>query len=205
MKMVNNIVKTSLLTLTLLGVNLNATNLEKFLEENKVFVSGSVGYSNLHMSKKDISGSVNLSENINSGSKNITLETGLALGKNVELALNYQRVDNDDVNLDNIYFSLRYKFLQESFIPYVGANLGYSQLSWQKKPIATPNNDTNSGTYLIGGVLGMLYPIDENLSLDISYQANMLGHKTYVESFPNSSDLEHDFLHSFNIGLRFSF
>ncbi|XPV67833.1 MAG: outer membrane beta-barrel protein [Halarcobacter sp.] len=206
MKVLNNIKTLSLLSLVVFAVNLNAdSSLEKTLDDKNVYVGVSLGYSNLHMSKDDKVGSVALIENIDSSSKNILLETGFEYNKNLEFSLNYQRVDNDDVNLDNVYVSLKYKFPQDKFTPYVAANLGYSQLSWQTRPVATINNDTSSGSYLVGTTLGLLYPLTTKVSLNLNYQVNMLDHETSVESLPNRSILNHDLLQSFNVGIRYTF
>ena len=170
---------------------------------SNTFVAVSVGYSNLNVRNK---GTVSLNEKLNESSNNFNVELGYKYSNKIDVSLNYKRVNQNDVGLDNLYASLKYKFIENKDLnPYLGLNLGYSQLSWDKSPINTQNNDVESGSFLIGTTIGALYKLTNNLSLDLNYQIDYMRHKTIVEKYPKSSELIHDYLQSVNLGLRYSF
>lgn len=200
-----NILLTAVVTSAII-TSINAETLESTLSENDIFIGMSLGYSNLNSTKKDISGTVVLSEKLNDDSKNLNVEVGHNFNENIELSLNYQRVNNDDINLDNIYLSTKYKFKNENFTPYLGVNFGYSQLSWNKNPLNSSTVDNQSGSYLVGLSTGILYPVSKKLDLNLSYSLSHMGHKAILNpSGSNLSHLKHDYLSSLNVGFRYNF
>ena len=194
-------------TLLLSFINvLSANTLEKTFIDNNIYIGSSIGYSYLSSSKNTSQGTVTLNEKLNSSSKNINLELGFEYSKNIDISINYQRVNNDNVSLDNTYMSIKYKFPQEQITPYVGTNLGYSQMSWDKDPINSANNDTVSGSYLLGLKIGSYYKINKSVDLDLNYNISYMNHKTKLNSSNvDIATIEHDYLHSFNIGFIYRF
>lgn len=204
MTQLNKIILSSLILSSSCFANNGSTLLEE-LEGTKTYVGIQTGYSHLNVDKED-TGSLTLNESLDKSGSNISFELGYSYSKNIDLSLNYKRVNNSDIGLDNFYVSSKYKFnYSEVFTPYIGANLGYSQLSWDRSPISTTDNDVESGSFMIGALAGILYPINKNLSLDINYQTDYMEHKTYLENYPNKSTLTHDLLQTFNFGFRYSF
>lgn len=196
----------TLIAISFSVINLNGSSLENILNNNKVFVGLGLGYSNLHIEKNDKLGNVDLLEKQNRNSRNISSEIGYYYNENLEVSLNYQFVDNDDVDIDNIFVSTKYVFPERDYSSYLGVNLGYSKLSWNKNPISTQNNDNKSGSYLVGTSVGILYPISSNVDFNVNYSLFYMGHKTYLKTTSSDiSELRHDFLQSINIALRYNF
>lgn len=186
---------------TLFVSSLNAGDVD-----NKIFGSFEVGFSHLNNDKEDKLGSINLIENQNKRSENFKLALGYEYSRNIDFSVNYQKVFNDDVDLDNIFLQSRYKFTQKIFTPYVGAMLGYSKLSWNKLPILTVNNDLKSGSYIVGLNTGLLYPLTKSSELIIDYSLAYMGHKTDLQTTSsNIAEIRHDYLNSISIGIKVNF
>lgn len=203
MRKINTAILSTLLLSSVALADDNKQTLVEALKGTNTFVAVSFGYSNLNVTNK---GTVSLNEKLNESANNFNIELGYEYSKKIDISLNYKRVNLDDVGLDNIYISSKYKLAQDkNLIPYLGLNLGYSQLSWDKNPINTPTNDVESGSLLIGAMIGTLYKVTNNLSLDANYQLDYMRHKTKIENYPQSSELIHDYLQSVNLGIRYSF
>lgn len=174
--------------------------------ENNLILGGSVGYSYQDVSQDNKNGVVSLNEKLERNGVNFNLQIGYSFIEDIDLALNYQALNYDDVHMDNIYISIKYMFEKKNkYTPYIGSNLGYSRLSWDKNPVNTPNNDRDSSKLLLGVVTGFLYSITANLDMDLYYQLNYHDHDTYIESFPASATLNHKISHGLNLGFRYSF
>jgi len=175
-------------------------------DDNKMFVGVSSGYSHFNVEQTDKIGAIILGNKIQENAYNIILEGGYHYTPKIDLTLNYQRVILDDVTLNNFYSGVEYKLkIVDKFIPYVGAYLGYSQLHWDKKPINTVNNDYYSGSYMAGVKAGVVYPLTSKVDFKLDYQFSLMSHTTNLESAPAKSELTHNYLNSFNLGLRYSF
>lgn len=204
MKIFNKIVLSSLVFSSMCFAGEESTLLKE-LEGTNTYVGIQTGYSHMNVDKKD-SGTLTLSESLDKAGSSVNFELGYTYSENIDLSLNYKRINNDDVGLDNFYISSKYRFnYSETFTPYIGANFGYSQLSWDRSPVNTNENDVESGSFMAGLLVGILYPINKSLSLDINYQTDYMEHKTHLESYPNKSTLTHDLLQTFNFGFRYSF
>ena len=204
MKKINiAILSTLLLSTVVLANEKKAETLVEALMGTNIFVAMSVGYSNLNVKNE---GTVSLNEKLNESSTNFNVELGYSYSKKIDVSLNYKRVNLDDVGLDNIYVSTKYKLMQDNdLIPYLGLNLGYSQLSWDKNPINSTRSDTESGSFLIGSTVGVLYKLTDNLDFDLNYQLDYMRHKTKIQNNSANSNLIHDYLQSVNLGFRYSF
>lgn len=203
MKNINTVILSTLLLSSVALADDNKQTLVEALKGTNTFVAVSVGYANLNVTNK---GTVALNEKLNESANNFNVELGYKYSNKIDLSLNYKRVNLDDTGLDNLYASLKYKLIENKKLnPYLGLNLGYSQLSWDKAPINTPKNDTQSGSFLIGTTLGVLYKVTNNVSLDVNYQLDYMRHKTKIENYPETSTLIHDYLQSVNLGIRYSF
>lgn len=203
MKKINKIVLITLLSSSVSFANESKESLVEVLENTDMFIGVSLGYSNLNVKQE---GSVSLNEKLEKNSNNFALELGYNYSKNIDISLNYKRVNLDDVGLDNLYASIKYKFEEiYTFVPYFGLNLGYSQLSWDKIPVNTIDNDIESGSILLGASLGVMYPITKNTSLNLNYALDYINHKTYVEYLGDESTIEHNYLQGINLGIRYLF
>jgi len=190
-------VKVLLLTAILL-TSINAK--QPVLSKNKqnMFVGVSAGYNNLNSDEVT-------SINLNSSGYNYIVELGYITSVYTEITLNYQKILNDDLSLDNYYITGNYKFLNETnFTPYLGFSVGYSELSWKKTPVNSNKNDFLSSSYIGGFNFGVMYKINNDLSLTISYQLQYMNdHKTSINTSTQVNELTHDLSNSFNIGARY--
>lgn len=194
------IVVSSILSVALL-TSLNAKE-----SDQNIFGTVQLGFSHLNSDIENKLGSITLIEEQDSSSENVQLSLGYEFSKTVDLSLNYQKVFNDDVDLDNIFLQSRYKFKNESFIPYLAASLGYSSLSWNKAPILTANNDTKSGSYIVGLSTGILYPISKTSEFILDYTFSYMGHQTNLQTTSsNISEISHNYLNSISFGIKFNF
>ena len=83
--------------------------------------------------------------------------------------MNYQKVKNESVSLNNYYIATEYSFIKsDNFTPYIGASIGSSELTWQRQPIDTTQNDLKSNSYVLGGTLGIQYKLNNEFSLNLN-------------------------------------
>jgi len=89
--------------------------------------------------------------------------------------------------------------------PYLGINLGYSQLEYSEEPMNTTDNDYISSSWLAGANLGVTYPLTKSMNLVGQYTLNVTDHKTQLESRSARSELINNYSHNVNIGVRVYF
>lgn len=176
-------------------------------DETENFVGISAGYSHLNVDKQDKQGSITLGDELEEKGYNFIIEAGHNYNNNIDITLNYQRVKEDDTHLNNYYIKSDYNFNSiQNFTPYLGVLIGYSELHWDKSPINTKSNDYTSDSYLIGTQAGVTYPITQHFKLHLMYQFAYMNHTTIIE--PTSitrGELKHNYLHTVDVGLRYSF
>ena len=175
------------------------------LASDGMFVGVSAGYNNLSVGQTDKSGSVAIKDMKSNGS-NLTCQLGYSINENIETTLNYQRVMQEDVSLNNFYIGAKYKIRVEEFTPYIGVTVGSSTLEWSNNPVKTTNSDINSDSYMAGATLGTLYPLADKVSLTLEYQLQYMNdHITNIELSTGKSELSHKLSHNLNVGVRYSF
>jgi opacity protein-like surface antigen len=195
--------KTKLLKTTLLASLLTSAIA---IADNGTFAGVSVGYTKLNIKQEDKTGSIILGNKIEESGYNAIFQAGYNYCENIDVTINYQRVIQDDTYQNNFFIGSEYSLQkQNNFTPYIGAQLGYSELHWDKNPLNTTTNDYTSGSYLVGATLGATYPLNEKVDLNINYNIQYTDHTTHLESAPAKSELTHDISHSFNLGVRYSF
>lgn len=176
------------------------------LASNQTYLGVSLGYSDLNVDQTDKVGSIILGNKIEENGYSANIEAGYKYSDKVDISVNYQRSVFDDTYLNNFYISSNYKLDEyNGFIPYLGVNLGYSELHWDKKPINTINNDHTSSSYFYGGNLGVIKPLTSKIDLDVKYQINVMDHDTSLEVSPAKSELEHNLMQSLMVGIRYNF
>jgi len=190
----SNLFKSVILSTLLLPAFIQADN------RQNLFASVSAGYNSLN-------GDEVTSINLDSSGYNYTIELGYEISADTEITLNYQKIVNDNLSLDNYYIASNYKFLNvTSLTPYLGVTLGYSELTWDKNPINTNKIDSLSSSYIGGINIGTIYKINSSISLTMSYQLQyMNNHETSIKTSTLTGKLTHDMLNSFNIGVRYFF
>ena len=176
------------------------------LVANDMFVGVSTGLAYQNIDQEDHVGTITIGNELEKRGYNFKLEAGYHYNPAIDIVINYQRVEFDDTYLHNFFVSSEYKYKKyNDMTPYLGAQLGFSQMNWKKKPMNTSNNKYTSESYFIGALAGISYPIDEKLSLNVTYNFQYMDHDTQLASTPAHSTLTHNYFHSFNVGFRWEF
>ena len=167
------------------------------------FMGVNSGYNNLKADK-----TANLVTNtIDEKGYNVVMELGYNLSKSITISLNYQRVKNDSTSLDNYYLASEYTLTNyKSFSPYIGLNLGLSELTWEKVPVNLINKDLYSSSYMLGTTIGSTYKLDKDFFLNFNYTLNYMDdHITTIKSTSQNGEIKHKLSHGFNLGVRYCF
>jgi len=134
------------------------------------------------------------------------LEAGYYLTNNIYATLNYQYTHFDDVNFDNGFSSLNYRFdkLYDVY-PYVGVIAGYSRMQWSKNPINSLSSDEESFSFIGGAQIGTEMFILRDLSLYIYYRYLFMEHTTKLQVLSQEKEYIHDSLQNLNVGIKYNF
>ena len=172
----------------------------------KIVTGISGGYTHINVDQENQVGSVALLNKPTQDGYNVELRLGYKYENNLQLTVNYQRVEMDDTFEDNVYVEVEYFYpTYKRFTPYIGGHLGISHLEWTQNPINTLDNDVHSESYIAGARAGVLYPLVENLDLSMEYIFSFTDHNTQLEFGTAKATLTHNFSHNLNIGLRYTF
>jgi len=179
---------------------------EKRSFKENYFIGLSVGFSSLDVEEKDVTGNLNLDSTLDESGMTYGINTGYYFNESIFITLNYQYTPLDDVYFNDIFGTFNYRFKEIlSFYPYVGAIIGYSQMTWDKDPLNSSNNSNNSSSYLGGIQIGAEKHIMDQLALYISYQYLMMEHTTKIKTFLEEKELEHTSKQNLNIGIKYFF
>jgi len=174
----------------------------------KYFVLASLSYSSAPSNHTIEAGTVKIIDPKNGGIS-YKLEAGLKLKYRFDILGGFMILDSDDLVFTNFYTALNYNLKPyKNITPYVGVIVGYSSLKWNTDPIPNAangsNNDSTSPFY--GTQVGASYRIDKNIDIVGSYDCFFMHHVTNIEiDANNKSKLEHNILHSVNVGIRYNF
>jgi len=171
-------------------------------------ISVGMSYASAPSTHTIISGTVQVKEPKNSG-YSYTIEGEYDLSESFSAGLGYMRFDADDLLFDNFYAKLRYKFATfDKYTPYFSLLAGNSSLTWSVDPIANPTSDSNndSTSLFLGTEVGLLYHFDTKVSFYSEYQCIFMGHTTNIlVDTQNRSKLQHNILHTVQMGLQYNF
>lgn len=189
---------TTISTLALLSsLHANESNTKDY------FISVGGGYSHLSISKDGAT----YTKDLNSNGYNGVISAGLNAFDSLAFALNYQRVQLNDIHLDNVYVEANYNIYNKSeFTPFVGIQAGYSTLTWDKSPIVTVvQKSVSSGSFLGGVNAGINYAINDSFSIFALYQLQVMNHKTDIRQSGISSTIDNSIGSNINGGFKYSF
>jgi hypothetical protein len=176
--------------------------------KNKYYANIALVYSSAPLTQTIQSGTLKINEPKNTG-MSILLEGGINLNYNLSTGIGYARFATSDLVFNNIYGVVNYAFTSyKDITPYFGVIAGYSSLSWNKDPIsnatADSNNDSTSPYY--GTQAGVKYSGFNIGDIYVSYQCLFMSHTTTIEvDSSNISKLQHNILHSLQIGYQYKF
>jgi opacity protein-like surface antigen len=148
-------------------------------------------------------------DNLDEFGTSLSLELGFKYTKSMDFVFTYQRVDLDNLALNNLYISNLYYFGQERFRPYLGASVGYSNLTWDSNVNNSENVDLKSSSTLYGVTFGAEYKMNEDFLLNLNYQINKIDHESYFDGVSSgqltNSTLNHNMLNTVGVGIRYLF
>lgn len=192
-------------------LNLESENLKtnKISKNHTGYILGfGLGYANAPSTHTVINGTVNIDEPDSSGN-NYIIYGGYNFSNNLSLLLNYMYLYADDLEFNNYYSSINYRFSKVvDIVPYFGVSIGYSSLTWNKSPIlnASSTSGNNSSDIMYGTQVGFNYKLFNHISLKIDYNCLFLKHSTNITiDISNNSKLKHDTLHSLIASLEYNF
>ena len=129
---------------------------------------------------------------------------GYRYSENIFTTLTAQRTMLDIADIDNFYASINYQFSDVTAKPYIGALLGYSQLTWTESPhVVVLNEDLTSDGLMYGFQAGFEQTLTENWILFAKYQFIKYDHLMDIRS--SASTIEHNYGQNILIGVRYAF
>ncbi len=129
---------------------------------------------------------------------------GYRYGENIFTTFTAQRAMLDIADIDNFYASINYQFSNVTAKPYIGALLGYSQLTWSESPhVVVSNEDLISDGLMYGLQTGIEQVLTENWTLFAKYQFIKYDHLMDIRS--SASTIEHNYGQNILIGVRYAF
>ena len=174
---------------------------------NGFFTAIALGYSTSPSNHTIENGTIDIIVPNNKGIS-FTLEGGYNFESGFTSSLSYMKFDAGDLVFDNIYTTINYRFSAIGhFVPYFGVLAGYSSLVWNVDPIANPaaGSSNDSESFFAGSQTGIMYNGFDTVSLFFGYQCMFMGHTTNIQEGTNSSKLQHDALHSIQMGVQYNF
>lgn len=123
------------------------------------------------------------------------------------LAAIYSNVSNSDVKLNNYSVEADYIISSNAlFTPYIGLNGGYSSMTYLTPPVENLASSSNgSSAYLVGGQLGFMSQIYENIFFVLEYRFEMMNHKTSITIDQESLNISNSALHTAEMGISLYF
>ncbi len=129
---------------------------------------------------------------------------GYRYNHNIFATLSAQRAMLDIADIDNFYVSVNYQLSDTTAKPYIGALIGYSQLTWSESPhLVVANEDLTSDGLMYGVQAGLEQELTENWTLFVKYQFIKYDHTIDIRS--SSSTIEHNHGQNILIGGQYEF
>lgn len=189
--------------------NTSKTNKENIIQSTyPYFVSILVGKSSLNISQNDYSGTPTINNQaLNDSATFIDFSVGTYLKKNIFTQIGLSQTKLDLSKVLDLSAELNYEF-ETIFQPYVGLNLGMSQLKWKGSPLVatTTNNDSTSISYSYGLQAGIKYKIKKNIFALIKYKyIKYDGLKTTLQPTGSNSEILYEDANQFGVGIQYKF
>ncbi len=132
------------------------------------------------------------------------LGVGYRCSKNIFATVAAQRTWLDIADIDNFYASINYQFSNVTAKPYIGAMVGYSQLTWSEDPhVVVSNKDLISDGMIYGIQAGLEHDLTATWTLFAKYQFIKYDHSMDIRS--SSSTIEHNYGQNIVTGVRYAF
>ena len=193
--MIKNIVKTTIISLTLMS-SLSASS------NNDYFIGVSAGLSQLTTSQDDISGSIELGTKPDTKGENLTLEVGKRLSSYSFTTASYSYVKYSDIELHNYLVSYNY---QSKNGIYMGMLAGASDFKASKSLMNGNIAENGRAKLALGFQIGYKIEINRSFAFFTQYQILAVNHKVKLQSGTAESELNRDNFSNLNAGFRYSF
>ncbi len=167
------------------------------------FIGLSLGYSTMNVTKQNITGDLQLSEELSYKTINNNIEIGLK-NKKATFTINYENLKYKDVTF-NRYLIGAFKSLNYTYKPYVGVLLGVSYIKLTKSHINAKiiKKEGKVTTY------GAQFGIDKQISKKFSFHSYIrylnAKHNTLLKSSTQESQILRNQHLNINIGIRYLF
>jgi len=161
--------------------------------EEKFFLSLSIG-------AVDLSGSTNnqTAATIDNRGLSYNLEAGYFYTKEIFITTAFLSSSTDDININNLYMSLNYKFdINQNIDLYMGLLGGVSSLK-----LTNYAQSSASSSLLYGLQVGAKYKIYKNFSLFSQFQSIFLTHRI---NFTTDEKIDFNMLNALQAGVLYSF
>lgn len=181
-------------------------NTEKIFPEDSYFIGVTIGLSKLNIEENDLIGNLTLDSDPDDSGMIYGIDVGYHFNKSIFMTLDYQYTVLDDVDFNEIFTTVNYKFNETfSMDPYVGAIVGYSKMAWSQNPLNSSNNNNESSSYSGGIQIGADKYVMDQMALYLSYQYLIMNHTTNIKTFLEEKELEHTSKQTLNIGIKYYF
>jgi len=182
----------SLTTLAILSGLLNADTFAQSDEKN-CFVGVNAGYAALDDSFSTKEGEVALLFSPSDDGTAFGVGAGCSLTDHWFVSAEYQRMDADEITLDNWLGSLNYGWsVGAAGQFYVGAVAGWSVLEWGKDPVDTLENDSESEQSAYGAQVGYTHQLSDAWRLNFRYLYLSMDHRTRLQPVSGTASYSHD-------------
>ena len=175
-------------------------------DEARCFAGANAGYGLLDHSFSIEEGDVQLLFDPPDDGTVFGASIGCSLGENWFVAGEYQRMDADEIELDNWLGSINYAWpTSDTGAIYLGAVAGWSTLEWQEPPVDTLNQDRESEQTALGVQLGYMHNFGERWRMNLRYMYLSLDHKTRMEPVSGRAEFEHESQQGLTLGIDWRF
>jgi len=173
---------------------------------NNFFIGIVVGSSTLNIEEKTTGDYFPLDVELENNGLSYGLELGYNINKNIFMTLNYQNAILENINFDNVFTTLNYKFEDiYTIYPYVGVVAGISIMQWDNYPIDSKETIGSAYSGLGGVQMGVSIPIIYDFEIYLLYKYLIMQHKTNISTSTATKELKYNSEQNFNVGIKFSF
>jgi len=169
---------------------------------NNIFIDGAIGVGIVDIENR--ADKDNLQEDaLDTDGINLKIAIGYRWNKRFFSDIGIDRLDLGLADIENIYLSINYRFIDINFQPYLGIMLGGSRLRWQSSPLLnyTDKQIDSSKQTLYGMRVGAEQNIQKDINMFVSYRFFEINHRTTIEE----ETIKHKHINSLLIGVRYDF
>ena len=128
------------------------------------------------------------------------------ISERMVMGFDIERKDLDDIQIDNALLSLSSRrALDENTDGIVGVLAGWSQLEWQRAPVATLERDPESERGAWGIQAGLIHEFAPRWEASFIYRYIDAAHRTQLQPRSGTAEYRHDGQQSVSLGIHWRF